>query len=638
MRDCLREAMDVDGLKAVLEGIRKGRIRTTAVDLPEPSPLSHQLLNSAPYTYLDDAPLEERRARAVSMRRTLPPEDAAAFGALDAGAIAQVVADAQPPMRDADELHDALLQLNVAPAEQVPLAELDSLVQQRRVARFETGEGRVEVVAAERVAYAEALYPGASLAPPLQRLPGDGVITRDAAVLGVVRGRMEIGGPLSAVEVAQVTGLHEPEVNGALLRLESEGQVLRGQFRPMSGSEAGQVLEWCDRRLLQRIHRLTVGKLRIEIQPLTAQAYMRFLFRWHHLEPGERLRGHNGLVKAVSLLQGFEAPAAALEHALLPARMAQYLPDLLERASFGGEVAWGRLTVRDGKPPPIAPGPRRGAPSPGPMGEHAPRSVRGAVNRNASLTFVRRADLEGLLAAARPNAVLADGGMHLPSDLSPPAKDVAEALERRGALFFSELCSLARRLPAEVEDALWELLSRGLVTADAVENLRVLQSPKLRKRRRATSRGGPGRWSLLAPHEVIPEAQSLELLAKTFLFRYGIVWRDVVMRESLAPPWRELLFVYRRMEARGEIRGGRFVSGFAGEQFALPDAVEMARSVRKRAPSGQRITIAAVDPLNLTGVVTPGPRVPSMMGNWVVYVDGVPQGEEPALGSRGELG
>jgi ATP-dependent Lhr-like helicase len=277
--------------------------------------------------------------------------------------------------------------------------------------------------------------------------------------------------------------------------------------------------------------------------------------------------------------------------------------------------------MKDAKPPP---GPRRGAPV-DPEPAPPPRS-RASPTRNAPLTFTLREDLEWMLTAARPHAVLADGDVWTPPDLSVPAKDVVSVLERRGACFFQDLVSRARRLPAEIEDALWELVARGLVTADAVQNLRVLQSPAQRKRQKQLQRGGPGRWSLLVPSEPKPQDEVMDQLARLFLQRYGIVWRDLVMREALAPTWRELLLIYRRMEARGEVRGGRFVSGFVGEQFALPEAVDVARAVRRNAPSGVKVQLSAVDPLNLTGIVTPGPRVPATVGNVVTYVDGIPQG------------
>jgi ATP-dependent Lhr-like helicase len=328
----------------------------------------------------------------------------------------------------------------------------------------------------------------------------------------------------------------------------------------------------------------------------------------------------------VSLLEGYEAPAAAWERELFPARMRQYVGEWLEHACFAGEVAWGRLTLREPKPVPTN---RRGTELITP-----PERARPVIpGRNANLTFVRRSDLDWLLAAARPGDVLADGPRPLPDDLSAAARDVMAALERRGASFFAELQASTRRLPTEVEDALWELLARGFVTADAVQNLRVLQSPKTRRRQRALQRGGPGRWSMLRAVEPMEPDALVERLAGLFLQRYGIITRDVVVRESLCPPWRELVRVYRRLEARGELRGGRFLNGVAGEQFALPEAVDLARAVRKEPKLGRVVRLSAVDPLNLTGVVTPGPRVASVMGQTVTWVDGVPQATSDAEGA-----
>jgi len=439
---------------------------------------------------------------------------------------------------------------------------------------------------------------------------------------------MEICGPITALELSSTLCVPESDVREALGHLESQGQVLRGRFRSQADNSAKDGVEWCDRRLLQRIHRLTVGRLRQEIQPLSPQDFMRFLFRWHHLEAGDTLRGKGGLVKAISLLQGYEAPAAAWEQVLLTARMRPYLPELLERACWNGEVAWGRLTRRENR---AHPGPRRGASNGGPVpaAPEVPSARPALPGRNANITFVRREELDWLLSAAAPGE--ATELVSIPEDLSHPARSVAEALQRRGASFFAELVSATRRLPAEVEDALWELLARGLVTADAVENLRTLQSPKRRKRQKALRRGGPGRWTLLAPSQARGTAEVHEHLARVFLQRYGIVWRDLVMREALAPTWRELLYVYRRMEARGEIRGGRFVSGFAGEQFALSEAVDIARAVRRAPSNGHVIQLSAVDPLNLTGFVTPGPRLPSVLGHVVTFVDGVPQAEDAVI-------
>jgi ATP-dependent Lhr-like helicase len=622
MKDCLKDFMDLDGLVEVLARLKDGRIRKVAVDLPEPSVFAHQMVSSAPYTFLDDAPLEERRARAVSVRRSLPPEDAAAYGALDAAAIEEVVRDAAPVIRDEDELHDALLQLGLLPARLVDDAQLEALRAVRRAGVLGVA-GRSQVYAAERVPLVQALFPDASLG--LEVLPGDQALDRESAARQVVRGWMEVLGPTTVSEVAELVGLPRFDVEAAMAKLESVGQVLRGRFRPTPSADE---TEWCDRRLLQRIHRLTVGRLRREIEPLSPQDFMRFLFRWQHVDPETRLRGPAGVVQLVGQLEGYEAPAAAWETELFPARMRQYVGEWLGQACDRGDVAWGRLSQRE----PLGASPRRG------LTVDAPTPVRRvAVSRAAFLTFARRADLGWLLEAARGAPALDDGPRPWPSDLSAPAKDVLGVLERRGASFFSELVSGARRLGAEVEEALWELVGRGLITADAVQNLRVLQSPKLRRRQRALGRGGPGRWSLLQLHEASEPAALEERLAGLFLERYGIVFRDLLAREPLAPPWRALAAVYRRLEARGEIRGGRFLAGFAGEQFALDDAVSASRAVRRAAPTGQAIRVAAVDPLNLTGVVTPGPRVPAVLGQSVVYVDGVPTGAEASAPARAAL-
>jgi len=611
VEDCLREALDVDGLVAVLRRLKAGQLRTLAVDLPEPSPLAHALLNSQPYTFLDDAPLEERRARAVQVRRSLPAEDARDMGALDADAIHQVVLDAQPLVRDADELHELLLQGVLVPEEGLEPSFLKSLLATGRAARLSLPE-RHFVVAAERVAHAKVLFPGAPLEPPLEPLPEAGPpLDAEAAVLACVRGRMEVAGPVTATGLSVALALQPSDVTAALHRLESDGTLLRGHFRPAQPADAE--LEWCDRRLLQRIHRLTVGRLRREIEPLSASDFMRFLFRWHHIGRGDGLRGPGGLLKAVALLEGVEAPAAGWEQALLPARVQGDVGALLEQACWKGEVAWGRLTLRE----PRAVGPRRGATVEAPPRRQTP------LSRVATLSFFRRSRMDALLAAARPE-LSADGEPWLPEDLEGAALDVGRALIRRGACFFQDLLTTTRRAPEEVEDALWELLARGVVSADALENLRVLQSPKRRRQQKAEKRGGPGRWTLLLPTSVPPPEERHRALSELFLQRWGVVFRDLVVREPLAPPWRVLSALYRRMEARGELRGGRFVAGVGGEQFALPEAVDTARAVRRATATPERVELSAVDPLNLTGIVTPGPRIPAVLGERVVYVDGVP--------------
>jgi ATP-dependent helicase Lhr and Lhr-like helicase len=621
MKDCTTDLMDIEGLVRVLEGLKHGSIRKVAVDAPEPSVFAHQLLNSAPYTFLDDAPLEERRARTVALRRALPANDVAAFGTLEAQAIAQVVDEAKPPVRDMEELHDLLLQLGVAPLQSLaPLAGpgllgwLDALLAEGRAHTFGGEDEPPLVVAAERVPLARSLFaPSASALVPL---PADGPVELEVAARTVVRGWVEVVGPVSVDELMVKSGLGRFEVESGLVKLELVGQVLRGRFRPSHPIDAEP--EWCDRRLLQRIHRLTVGRLRREIEPLSASDYMRFLFRWHQVGDAGALSGPQGVVRAVGLLEGWEAPASAWESALLPSRVRNYVSEWLDHACFSGEVVWGRLTQRDPKPPLV----RRG------LAVEGPPPKRPALGRAALLSFASRANVDWLLTVGRP--VLADGPRPLPAALGPHATAVLAVLERKGACFFTDLAQATRLLPTDIEDALWELLALGLVTADAVQNLRVLQSVRLRREQQALKRGGPGRWSLLRPTEPCTEEESLEQVAQLFLRRYGIVFRDVVMREALAPPWREVLAVYRRLEARGSLRGGRFVSGFAGEQFALPEAVDAARATRRLPGRGERVRVSAVDPLNLTGVVTPGERVPAVSGHWVDYVDGVPEAVEAA--------
>jgi ATP-dependent helicase Lhr and Lhr-like helicase len=657
MKDCMSDLMDIDGLIELLKKLKSGEIEKVAMDVPEPSVFAHQMLNSAPYTFLDDAPLEERRARTVAMRRTLPAADAVHFGALDDSAIAQVIDEAQPAIRDIEEFHDLLLTFCVLPVGLFDIPQLEmwtaELESQKRVAQVNVNNIHF-IIPAERVQVARALFPDASI--PLNPLAGDEPVERETAARNVVRPWMEVCGPTTTPEVLERLHLSQFDVDSALAKLEASGQVLRGQFRSgvtepasvrervktaahdamamsedalpvglASRSEPKQI-EWCDRRLLQRIHRLTLGRLRKEIEPLSHKDFMRFLFRWHHMDEA-KLRGPMGVAKAVSLLQGYEAPASSWETELLPARMKQYVGEWLEAACFSGDVAYGRLSLKESKiaaPIPV----RRGLPVEKPIIVPPGKSRKSGASRSGSLTFVKRTEMDWMLSQARPNFILSDGRKEWPTDLSQPALDIVSALERRGASFFNELVSSTRRLPTEIEDALWELLARGFVTADAVQNIRVLMNQKMKRNRRALQRGGPGRWSLLLPHETVDAEAALEKLAMLYLNRYGIVFRDILARETLAPPWRELAQIYRRLEARGEIRGGRFIADLAGEQFALPDAIETSRSVRRQVTTGSIVYVAGVDPLNLTGIIGTGPRVPAHVGQVVVYVDGVPQ-EKP---------
>src|ERR1700730_18221254 len=548
LRDCLTEAMDIEGLRGLLARIDRGELRLIARDTPEPSPLSHEILNSAPYAYLDDAPLEERRSRAVQLRRTLDPGDAASLGALDRDAIAEVVAQATPDLRSADELHDLLLTLVLLPVGEATRWE----------AWLE------ELRAAGRAVLRDGFWRA--------------VERSGAELLDAVRGWVGITGPITAPELARKLGV--ASVEAELAALENDGLVLRGRYR-----QGASETEWCERTLLSRIHGLTLGRLRREIEPATTQDFFRFLFRWQHVHPGTQLHGAQGLSEIVGQLQGFQSAAASWESDVLAARLARYDKALLAQLCLSGEIAWGRLACADESP-------RRAPPG-----------------RATPIALVRREDLPWLLDATRGT-----GG-----PLGDRARLLLALLEQRGALFPHELRAQTGLSGRDLNGALWELVSEGRLTCDGFAALRGLLEGK--------AHAASGRWSLLRPYE--PEQREpgwLEKLARQYLRRYGIVFRDLLAREPRSPPWRVLLQIDRRLEARGEIGGGRFAQAFSGEQFALPEAVDAMRAVRKIPKSGEeRVSLSACDPLNLVGILTPGARVPAMPQNRVAYVDGVPE-------------
>ena len=552
--NCLHEAMDLDGLRSVLGAILDGRIETRAIETAAASPFSHEILNSNPYAYLDDAPLEERRARAVELRRTLRADYSEGAGALDPAAIQEVAAEAWPPMRDAEEVHEALYGLTLLGCEHSEAAPfLPALVDARRATTLRV-DGREFWVPAERLELALCAYPEATLDPVIAAPAGMRAIpeSREACAAEILRGWFECSGPRRASELARELAMPRELVDQALAQLEAEGQILQGRFTP-----GVDELEWCHRRLLARIHRLTIGKLRREIEPVTTSEFFAFLHRWQHLAPGQQLHGLEGTLQIIKQLQGSEFPAAAWESEVLPQRVSHYQPEYLDQLCLSGEVSWGRLS-----------------PHPAFERDHEERH-RVRPTRVAPLAIFLRDDAAWLLATPQPS----------PKDaLSHPAREVLAVLETRGASFFADLLRATGRLASEVEDALWELVAAGLVTADGFENLRALLDPKRRRGegrgRTARPRHAPGRWALLRHTEIPPDGNA-EAFARQLLLRWGVVFRDAAYHEPLAPAWRDLLVQMRRMESRGEIRGGRFVASFIGEQFALPEAVELLRAVRR---------------------------------------------------------
>ncbi len=599
--DCLAEAMDLAGLERLLAGIESGAIQVVARDLAAPSPLAQEVLTARPYAFLDDAPIEERRTQAVMGRRWLDPEAAGDLGRLDDDAIARVRQEAWPEPANAEELHDALVWLGCLGADEAAAWQpwLAELARTRRAALLRT-PGAALWVAAERLPQLRALWPTAALEPAIAPPPS---LARDwppdAALVELLRGRLEGSGPVTAAALARLLGLEPADIAGALAALEVEGFALRGRYTGAANDD-----EWCDRRLLARIHRYTVKRLRAEIEPVAARDFLRFLVQWQRVAPDARMAGSDALAAVVGQLEGFQAPAAAWEPEILAARLDGYDPDWLDDLCRSGRIAWSRL-----RPP---------------------------ADGRAGAQPVRTTPIA--LLPRRQAALWADAGA-LPEPASRPARAVADALREHGALFLDELVDAAGLLRPQVEDALGELVALGLVTSDSFAGLRTLLLPSDKRRRRsaALAMDAAGRWALAGRARVAPSAaEAAEHLARTLLRRWGVVFWRVAEREAAwLPPWRELLGVYRRLEARGEIRGGRFVAGFAGEQFALPEAVGLLREVRRRPLDGALISLSGADPLNLVGLLTPGPRLAALAGNRVLWRDGLPiavlQGQEVQL-------
>jgi ATP-dependent helicase Lhr and Lhr-like helicase len=577
--NCLREAMDLDGLIAVLRRLEAGEIRTHAVDTPEPSPFCHEILNANPYAYLDDAPLEERRTRAITLRRTIRTEVDGA-GILDPAAIAEVTESVWPVVRDADELHDALGTLIVLPPVEEWSAWYDELVAQRRATTLVHGTAGVRFwTCAERLDIALLAYPGATVEPPIASVPPAQPLPERAedAFAEILRGWLESSGPITVAELAERFAVTTETVDAALLRLEVDGQVLRGRFR------GGDDEEWCNRRVLARIHRLTLGQLRREIEPVSTAEYVRFLYRWQHVTPASRLHGIDGTLQIIKQLEGYEIPAAAWEASILPARVARYKREYLDQLCYSGEVMWGRLSPH----PALA------------QDEDAERKRRIRPTKLAPIALFKREDAESLI-------VTRDGEQN--AALSHAAHDVLDEIRRRGAPFFADIVRGTKRLPSEVEEALWQLVAAGLVTADGFDALRSLIDAKRRlgeKGLRARPRSSSGRWTLLTSETERIEPESF---ARRLLERWGVVFRDVAIRETLTPPWREVLAALRRMEARGEIRGGRFVHGYVGEQFALPEAIEALRAARRTADDTELVDVSDYDPLRIANALLPAQR------------------------------
>ncbi|HHI80835.1 MAG TPA: DEAD/DEAH box helicase [Planctomycetes bacterium] len=538
IHDALTEAMDVERFLELVARIREGSIEKLAVDTAEPSPFARGILNAAPYAFLDDAPLEERRTQAVLQRRGLDVKTADDLGALDPEAIARVRAEAWPSPQNEEEVHEALCWMGYVRVDEAPdwLPWLEALQAAGRVRR----EG-------DRFFAVEA--------------------SRDP--LDILRGRLEALGPV-----------HDEDP--AYLRLQAEGEVLRVRFENRDG--------WCNRRLLARIRRYTLDRLRGEIQPVNAATFLRFLTHWQHTAESARLVGPEGLHRVLHQLQGFHAPAAQWEASILRSRIRGYRREWLDQLTFTGEIAWGRFFGKGNSP-----------------------------IRTTPITILPYERKELWLG-------LRNGSPGSPG-LSATAQDILDLLRARGALFAHEIKKRLRLLPSQLEGHLGELIAQGLLTCDSFNALRQLLVPP--SRRKAPLRA-TGRWSLLSPEDLDGDSserphpdqgrdsdqalRDLDKIARALLDRWGVVFRRVLLRESLPIRWGDLLRRYRRLELRGELRGGRFVEGFDGEQFALSEAVTALRRFRREQGRGKQgdslpLEVPAADPLNLRGILTPEKRV-----------------------------
>jgi ATP-dependent Lhr-like helicase len=627
IRDCLEDAMDADGLERLLRSLEAGSVRVIARDLTEPSPLALEVLSARPYAYLDDAPLEERRTQAVMSRRWLDPQSAADIGQLDGDAIRRVREEAWPDATNADELHDALLWLTFLTEPEGAAGPgwpelLGALAAQRRVTLLAARALRLWV-SAERLPLFQALYPDARCEPAVatpaaQRQEW----SAESALIEVVRGRLEGSGPTTAAALAASLGLSVGRIDAALAALQAEGFAMRGAFTP-PGKDPN---EWCERRLLARIHRYTVKRLRAEIEPIEARDFLRFLFEWQRVTPTGRMEGPDAVGAILTQLEGFEAPASAWETEILPARISEYEPAWLDEQCLAGRFLWTRLSARRSDP-------ERGA----------------APVRATPIVLLARRNLRlwsTLTAAA--------DAVHL----SAVAQRVAGFLATHGASFFDEITAGSALLPAQAEEALAEVVALGLVNSDSFAGLRALLVPPDRRRpamggrrRRRIALFGmdaAGRWSRIArPTSAVATGseetsalaraladETVEHVVRTLLRRWGVLfWRLLAREAAWLPPWRDLLMCCRRLEARGEIRGGRFVAGFSGEQYAAPEAIALLREARRRPQEGHYVSLSGADPLNLAGILTPGARLPSLSGNRLLYRDGVPV----ALLSGGEV-
>ncbi len=622
MQDCLHEALDIDGLIDVLGKVDAEEITYIGRDTREPSPFAYELLNANPYAFLDGGELQERRARAVATRRSMNVESVRDLGRLDLQAILSVVEEVQPLIRNEDELHDALVSRFLVPVcndakensqrlcfqPDSYLEALQDLSDAGRIIKVSGADGFTGWVPVEQ-------WPAVSLVWKDLKIDREFTVPETVrqdwndidALVALLRGLIETSGPVTAVEIAEVLHIPVNRIFASLVALEGEGIVLRGRFLnydPDIDSESEQI-EWCHRRLLARIHRRTISGLRREIEAVEIPIYQHFLARHHGAVAGYRRQGSDGVFDAIVQLQGLDLSSAAWEESMFPLRVDGYQSSWLDELCLTGDIGWGRLD----------PATKKRTPTSGrPMA---------SVTRAVPISFYLREDLAWLSDKTHERAV---------ENLSESSLEILDLLKAQGALFARDLLSQTNLLPSQLDELLGELVAHGWLTADGFAGLRKLtetQSDKRRSRRRSGLQRerkpvtNIGRWALWQTEESsLSQEEITEQWAWQLIRRWGVVFRDLVLREPLSPQWWELLRVYRRLEARGEIRGGRFIQGVGGEQFATGEAVRELRSLRDSDNPPELTIVSAADPLNLTGIIGSGKRIPGLAVNRVAYLDG----------------
>ncbi len=614
--DCLSEAMDVDGLIALLADMEQGRRTLVSRDLREPSPFAQEIINARPYAFLDDAPFEERRTNAIRNRSWLDPAEIEDFSVLDEQAIDRVRSEAWPLVTNAEELHDALLTV--------------ACMTQGEFARWEAFGGELQRqgricqcgelwLATEMLPRFRALFPEAAAGLPLPGFLDNERWSAAEALRDIVRGRLSGLGPVTAATLASDLRQPEQHVETALIALQSEGFAMQGHYSP---SARGGPPQWCERRLLQRIHRYTIDLHRRSIKPVSIETFTEFLFQRHGLrtcetsETAPLLESQARLQDCVELLDGIAAPAACWENDIYPARIGACDPHWLDLLSISGRLAWGRYSQPSAK--------QRGG---GPI-------------KTTPITMAMRRNLDIWQALANAGAESAQA-----AEPGAIACRIEQDLASHGASFFDQIQSRTGLLRTQLEQGLAELVGLGRLSSDSFAGLRALLLPEHRKsgarrRRRAPSLGieDAGRWNLLEIRRQTEAAQSgrrsaawdaldeeqLQRLIEIHLERWGVICRAVMVRESLAPPWRVLLPALRKLELQGKLRGGRFVAGLPGEQFARAETVDALRKFGREQRPQRHFVLSAADPLNLLHLVMPGHSLPRLAKNRVLYRGGKP--------------